>query len=95
MILWSGRTIFFLQKHLDFCITWLRRHMMTHLPEPVSEQDIMEMFRFKEGFHIQRKLLQSQLFCNLYFSYADKNKDGQISYDEFLIMITPVKVNIL
>ena len=65
------------------------RHMMTHLPEPVSEQDIMEMFRFKEDFHIQRK------FCNLHFSYADKNKDGQISYDEFLIMITPVKVNIL
>lgn len=25
-------------------------------------------------------------------SFADKNKDGQISYDEFLIMITPVKV---
>ena len=23
----------------------LDRHMMTHLPEPVSEQDIMEMFR--------------------------------------------------
>jgi len=45
------------------------KHMMTHLPEPVSEQDIMEMF-----------------------SFADKNKDGQISYDEFLIMITPVKV---
>ena len=28
------------------------RHMMTHLPEPVSEQDIMEMFRFKEDFKI-------------------------------------------
>ena len=61
MILWSGRTIFFLHKHYDFCITWLRRHMMTHLPEPVSEQDIMEMFRFKEDFHIQRKILQSIL----------------------------------
>jgi hypothetical protein len=43
--------------------------MMTHLPEPVSEQDIMEMF-----------------------SFADKDRDGRISYDEFLIMITPVKV---
>ena len=81
----------FSQKHLDFASIGcaMCRHMMTHLPEPVSEQDIMEMFRFKEDFHIHRK------FCNLYFSYADKNKDGQISYDEFLIMITPVKVNIL
>ena len=42
---------------------------MSHLPEPVSEQDIMEMF-----------------------SFADKDRDGKISYDEFLIMITPVKV---
>ena len=61
MILWSGRTIFFLQKQLDFASIGFAmcRHMMTHLPEPVSEQDIMEMFRFKEDFHIQRKFLQS------------------------------------
>jgi len=26
------------------------------------------------------------------FKYADKDRDGRISYDEFLIMITPVKV---
>ena len=60
MILWSGRTIYFLQKHLDFASIGcaMCRHMMTHLPEPVSEQDIMEMFRFKEDFHIQRKFLQ-------------------------------------
>ena len=48
-------------KTFGFCTNWLRRHMMTHLPEPVSEQDIMEMFRFKEDFHIQRKILQSIL----------------------------------
>ena len=26
------------------------------------------------------------------FSFADKDRDGRISYDEFLIMITPVRV---
>ena len=28
------------------------------------------------------------------FTFADKDRDGKISYDEFLIMITPVKVSI-
>ena len=38
------------------------RLMMTHLPEPVSEMDILEMF-----------------------SFADKNNDGKISWEEFLV----------
>ena len=41
--------------------------MMTHLPEPVSEVDIMDMF-----------------------SFADKNKDGKISWEEFLVIIFTV-----
>ena len=28
------------------------------------------------------------------FTFADKDRDRKISYDEFLIMITPVKVGI-
>ena len=36
--------------------------MMTHLPEPVSDRDIMDMFTF-----------------------ADKDKDGRISWEEFLV----------
>ena len=43
--------------------------MMNHLPEPVAEQEIMEMF-----------------------NYADKDRDGRINFEEFLVMITPVKV---
>ena len=38
------------------------QHMMTHLPEPVSDRDIMDMFAF-----------------------ADKDKDGRISWEEFLV----------
>ena len=38
--------------------------MMTHLPEPVSDTDIMDMFAF-----------------------ADKDKDGRISWEEFLVKI--------
>ena len=41
------------------------RLMMTNLPEPVSEMDIMEMF-----------------------SFADKNNDGKISWEEFLVFIS-------
>ena len=26
------------------------------------------------------------------FNYADKNRDGKISWEEFLVMITPVKL---
>ena len=37
--------------------------MMTNLPEPVSENDIMDMF-----------------------SFADKDKDGKISWGEFLVI---------
>ena len=44
------------------------RQMMTHLPEPVADQEILEMFNF-----------------------ADKDRDGRINFDEFLVMITPVK----
>jgi len=44
------------------------RNMMSHLPEPVSDTEIREMFNF-----------------------ADKNKDGRISWEEFLVMITPVR----
>jgi Ca2+-binding EF-hand superfamily protein len=40
------------------------RLMMTNLPEPVSEVDILEMF-----------------------SFADKNNDGKISWEEFLVFI--------
>ena len=36
--------------------------MMTHLPEPVPDRDIMDMFTF-----------------------ADKDKDGRISWEEFLV----------
>ena len=43
--------------------------MMNHLPEPVDDQEIMEMF-----------------------NYADKDRDGRINFEEFLVMITPVKV---
>jgi len=43
--------------------------MMNHLPEPVAEQEILEMF-----------------------NYADKDRDGRINFEEFLVMITPVKV---
>ena len=43
--------------------------MMNHLPEPVDDQEIMEMFK-----------------------YADKDRDGRINFEEFLVMITPVKV---
>merc|ERR1711931_587833 len=43
--------------------------MMTSLPEPVPELEIMEMFTF-----------------------ADKDKDGKISWEEFLVMITPVRL---
>merc|ERR1711892_1160830 len=45
------------------------RQMMTNLPEPVSDQEILEMF-----------------------SFADKNNDGKISWEEFLVMITPVRI---
>ena len=38
------------------------RNMMSHLPEPVSDTEIREMFNF-----------------------ADKNKDGRISWEEFLV----------
>ena len=38
------------------------RQMMSHLPEHVPDQDILEMF-----------------------SFADKDCDGRISYDEFLV----------
>ena len=37
--------------------------MMTNLPEPVSENDIIDMF-----------------------SFADKDKDGKISWEEFLVI---------
>ena len=40
------------------------KQMMTHLPEPVADQDIMEMF-----------------------NYADKDRDGRISYEEFLVFL--------
>ena len=82
----------------------LARHMMTHLPEPVSEQDIMEMFRsLSKTFQMHINFVnlskspsmnfqdQNLIIWTLIFSFADKNKDGQISYDEFLIMITPVR----
>ena len=42
--------------------------MMNHLPEPVAEQEIIEMF-----------------------NYADKDRDGRINFEEFLVM-TPIKV---
>ena len=45
------------------------KQMMNHLPEPVDDQEIMEMF-----------------------NYADKDRDGRINFEEFLVMITPVKV---
>ena len=38
--------------------------MMTHLPEPVGDQEIMEMF-----------------------SYADKDRDGRINFEEFLVIL--------
>ena len=38
--------------------------MMTHLPEPVADRDILDMFTF-----------------------ADKDKDGRISWEEFLVTI--------
>ena len=37
--------------------------MMTHLPEPVTDQEIMEMF-----------------------NYADKDRDGRINFEEFLVI---------
>ena len=46
------------------CLIVIPRLMMTNLPEPVSEMDIMEMF-----------------------SFADKNNDGKISWEEFLVFI--------
>ena len=42
---------------------------MTHLPEPVSEPDILDMFTF-----------------------ADKNNDGKISWDEFLVSLVTTQV---
>ena len=38
--------------------------MMSHLPEPVADTDIQDMFEM-----------------------ADRNKDGRISWEEFLVMI--------
>ena len=39
------------------------RQMMTHLPEPVADQEILEMFNF-----------------------ADKDRDGRINFEEFLVI---------
>ena len=40
------------------------KQMMTHLPEPCSERDIMDMF-----------------------NYADKDKDGRIDWEEFMVIL--------
>ena len=72
--IWSyGKRSIFFFKNTGSCINWLCRHMMTHLPEPVSEQDIMEMFRFKEDFHIQRK------FVAIYIS-ATRTRTRTVKY---------------
>ena len=50
-------------KLMNKCgVHFIGRQMMTSLPEPVPELEIMEMFTF-----------------------ADKDKDGKISWEEFLV----------
>lgn len=55
--------------HDHFITKTAFHHMMTNLPEKVSEDDIEEMF-----------------------SFADKDKDGKISFNEFQLMINPPKI---
>ena len=70
------------------------QHMMTHLPENKFQT------RWRRGRgrgRIQRAptliLLLFQDIMEM-FTFADKERDWKILYDEFLIMITPVKVSI-